>query len=78
MKNKIENESLWQDIRSNWVNGNLSLAKDRLYQLNKRAMLLIILEAINTYNESCSPHTHSGDLQDLKEIIHSLTKNSLY
>ena len=61
----------WEDIRSNWVNGNRTDAKNMLYQQSKIGMLKAIREAVenhfNYWNESNK--THSGDLQDLREIL---------
>jgi hypothetical protein len=72
----MNNLTLWQEIRSDWVNGNRSDAKEKLYQSSKHKMLKAILEAANSYHESLSGSgfTHSGDLQDLREILTSLTR----
>lgn len=64
----------WENIRANWVNGNLSDAKNMLYQQSKTAMLAAIGEAIETYLEALpAGTTQTGDLIDLQEMIHSIT-----
>jgi hypothetical protein len=63
----------WNDIRTDWVNGNLTDAKEGLYQESKSRMLRIILEAIQNHREyhDNPTGTNSGDLQDLYEILRS-------
>lgn len=60
----------WEEIRSDWVNGNRRDAKNALYQQATRRALKIVGQAIQTHLEMLEPGaTMSGDLTDLLEII---------
>ena len=63
----------WDDVRANWVNGNLQDAKRQLYQQSKVGMLGTISQALHRHLELLQPGTtRSGDAKDLLEIIDSI------
>lgn len=61
----------WEDIRSNWVNGNRKDTRETLKQMNKTHLFKIFLQAI-TAHRTYEQNGGSGDLQDLFEILTSL------
>ena len=66
--------SPWQEIRSNWVNGNREDAADLFYQKSKLQIFKIVFEAVAAHYDSMDPCSHSGDILDLLEILKRLTK----
>lgn len=66
----------WQEIRANWVNGNLTDAKEQLSQMPTQQALTVVLEAIASHYAHSDPKTgtHSGDLQDLFEILRAIKR----
>lgn len=63
----------WQEVRTQWVNGNRSDAKNVFYQQNKTRIFRVILEALRSHYDSMPSGTvRSGDLQDLIEILNSI------
>ena len=62
---------IWEQIRTDWVNGNRQEARDRLYQLSKARMLKVICVALTEYYTSIDGGTSNGALVDLLEILRS-------
>lgn len=62
----------WEEIRTSWVNGNITDAKEALYQQSKMRILRIVSEALDAVHESIpNGMVTSGDLTDLREILRS-------
>lgn len=68
----------WNDIRSNWVNGNRSAVKNALAIMNKAHFCDIVLEALcDGYNAiDLKSQTMDGTLVDLIEILKSYRINN--
>lgn len=66
----------WEELRASWVNGNQSECLEFMRQCNKTRLFKILAECFYTANalQDNPPHTHSGDLDDLYEIIHRLSR----
>jgi len=64
----------WEEIRAQWVNGNIDTAKEQLYQQSKLAIFRVVDEALAAFllNWDKPTGTFSGDLTDLKEIVGQL------
>lgn len=69
-----EHTRIWQDIRENWVNGNLSDSANYFKKNNKAWGYSIVLAALRQHYDSLpNGVARSGDLQDLIEILKRVT-----
>lgn len=62
----------WEEIRSNWVNGNRGDVRQMLRECSRNCLFRIISSALNYAYEFDNGDTHSGALIDLKEVFNSL------
>lgn len=63
----------WNDIRSNWVNGNRSDVREAINNLTKYELLKVVQQALVSFVNTSTPNCFSGDLIDLLEICKSVT-----
>jgi len=65
----------WENIRSNWVNGNQSYRIQSLDKMSKRAVIELAYEALETFH---GLGNQSGDLIDLLEILRRYVRGKNY
>jgi hypothetical protein len=64
----------WEELRTNWVNGNRTDCLNFLRRAPKSRLWPILAEALNTahYLDDNPQGTHSGDIADLREMLNWL------
>lgn len=63
----------WQDIRANWVNGNLGDCRKTIKAIGKKTLIAIMLQCLEANQETRSG-SWSGDCDDLIEILSSFNR----
>lgn len=63
----------WEEIRANWVNGNLSDVRDTFMSMRKKDAFKVIRDAVvEHYNHLPSDILTDGGIVDLIEILGSI------
>lgn len=63
----MNTQPTWQELRAQWVNGVRKPTRTAFARLSKRKQLAMIAEALQQFADL---QYQSGDLTDLREIIH--------
>lgn len=67
--NQVIPPNYWEELRSQWVNGNRSDVYQALHHMKKNTLAQTIFQAVEAYKESIRGDTFGGDLEDLHEIL---------